>query len=172
MDVPLDRSNPAGPPGVISMARLPLVMENFTRLNDSVYFHDAKDLWVTYYVSSTLNWKDRGLALTQTTDLPLSNKVSITITAAPTDAVSVKFRKPYWAATCQVGISVNGQAVTPVESGGFLAVSRVWQANDRVELTFPLLVQASRLQDNQNAVAFTYGPLVLSAGLGTASMCA
>jgi hypothetical protein len=28
----------------------------------------------------------------------------------------------------------------------------------------------SRLQDNQNAVAFTYGPLVLSAGLGTDSM--
>ena len=145
-------------------------MENFTRLNDSVYFHDAKDLWVTYYVSSTLNWKERGLALTQTTELPLSNKVSFTITAAPTDAVSVKFRKPYWASTCQVGISVNGQAVTPVESSGFLTVSRVWQANDRVELTFPLFVQASRLQDNANAVAFTYGPLVLSAGLGTASM--
>jgi DUF1680 family protein len=49
-------------------------------------------------------------------------------------------------------------------------VSRVWQANDKVELTFPLFVQFSRLQDNQNAVAFTYGPLVLSAGLGTASM--
>ena len=58
-------------------------MENFTRLNDSVYFHDAKDLWVIYYVSSTLNWKDRGLSLTQTTDLPASNKVSITITRRP-----------------------------------------------------------------------------------------
>ena len=64
-------------------------MENFTRLGDSVYFHDAKDLWVTYYVSSTLNWKDRGLSLTQTTDLPLTNKVTFTITAAPTDAVNV-----------------------------------------------------------------------------------
>jgi hypothetical protein len=31
-------------------------------------------------------------------------------------------------------------------------------------------VQVSRLADNQNAVAFTYGPIVLSAGLGTASM--
>ena len=44
-------------------------MENFTRLGDSVYFHSDKDLWVTYYVSSTLNWKDRGLSLTQTTNL-------------------------------------------------------------------------------------------------------
>jgi MYXO-CTERM domain-containing protein len=145
-------------------------MENFTKLGDSVYFHNDKDLWVTFYVSSTLSWKDRGLSLTQTTDLPLSNKVTITITAAPTDEVSLNFRKPDWTSTCQVGISVNGQSVTPVESGGFLSVSRVWQANDKVELAFPLLTQVSRLQDNQNAVAFTYGPIVLSAGLGTASM--
>jgi MYXO-CTERM domain-containing protein len=145
-------------------------MENFAKLNDGAYFHDAQDLWVTYYVSSTLNWKERGLALVQTTDLPLSDKVSITVTAAPADAVALKFRKPYWASTCQVGVSVNGQAVTPTDASGFLSVSRVWQANDKVELRFPLFVGVSRLEDNQNAVAFTYGPLVLSAGLGTASM--
>ena len=82
----------------------------------------------------------------------------------------MQFRKPDWALTCQVGVTVNGQPVTPVDSMGFLGVSRVWKANDKVELTFPLFVQVSRLQDNQNAVAFTYGPLVLSAGLGTDSM--
>jgi DUF1680 family protein len=145
-------------------------MENFTKLGDSVYFHDAKDLWVTFYVSSKLDWKDRGLALTQTTDLPLTNKVTFTITAAPTDAVALKFRKPDWTSTCEMAIAVNGQAVTATESGGFVTVSRVWQANDKVELAFPLFVRASRLPDDQNAVAFTYGPLVLSAGLGTASM--
>jgi MYXO-CTERM domain-containing protein len=145
-------------------------MENFTKLGDSVYFHNDKDLWVTVYVSSTLNWKERGLSLTQTTDLPLTSKATFTVTAAPTDAVNLQFRKPDWVSSCQVGITVNGQPVTPVASSGFLGVSRVWQANDKVELSFPLLVQVSRLQDNQNAVAFTYGPLVLSAGLGTDSM--
>jgi uncharacterized protein len=145
-------------------------MENFTRLGDSVYFHNDKDLWVAFYVGSKLDWKDRGLSLTQTTDLPLTNKATFTITAAPTDAVNLQFRKPDWTSTCDVGVSVNGQAVTPVATGGFLGVSRVWQANDKVELTFPLFVRASRLQDNQNSVAFTYGPLVLSAGLGTDSM--
>lgn len=145
-------------------------MENFTRLNDSLYFHDGRDLWVPYYLSSTLNWKERGLALSQTTDLPLSNKVTITITAAPADAVSLKFRRPAWAMDCQIRVSVNGQAVTATESGGFLAVSRIWKPQDKVELTFPLLAQYSRLPDSQNTVAFTYGPLVLSAGLGTESM--
>jgi len=145
-------------------------MENFTKLGDSVYFHTDKDLWITLYVSSTLNWKSRGLALTQTTTLPLSNSASFTVTAAPTDAVALNFRKPDWTASCQVAIAVNGQAVTPVASGGFLSVSRVWQANDKIDISFPIFPQVSRLQDNQNAVAFTYGPVVLSAGLGTDSM--
>ena len=65
---------------------------------------------------------------------------------------------------------MNGQAVTPVKSGGFLGVSQVWKAGDKIEVTLPMEVQVSRLQDNQNAVAFTYGPIVLSAGLGTAQM--
>jgi len=145
-------------------------MENFTKLGDSIYFHSDKDLWITLYVSSTLNWKSRGLSLTQSTGLPLSNTATFTVTAAPTDAVSLNFRKPDWTASCQVAIAVNGQAVTPVASGGFLSVSRVWQANDRIDIAFPIFPQVSRLQDNQNAVAFTYGPLVLSAGLGTDNM--
>lgn len=146
-------------------------MENFSRLNDSVYFHDAKDLYVTYYVSSTLNWADRGLSVSMATDLPLTNKVTLTVKQAPLDAVNLKFRKPYWLAACQsVTLAVNGQSVNPVEASGFLGVSRVWQAGDKVELTLPMEVQVSRLPDNQNVAAFTYGPIVLSAGLGTASM--
>jgi len=121
-------------------------------------------------VSSTLNWAERGLSLTQTTDLPLTDKVDFTITAAPTDAVNLRLRKPDWTSTCEMAVAVNGQSITPVEENGFVSVSRVWQANDTVELAFPLFVQSSRLPDNQNSVAFTYGPLVLSAGLGTASM--
>jgi uncharacterized protein len=145
--------------------------ENYTKLGDSLYFHDATDLYVVGYVSSTLNWKDRGLTLAQTTDLPLTNKATFTVNAAPADAVNIKFRSPYWLASCQsVSITVNGQAVTPVKSGGFLGVSQVWKAGDKIEVTLPMEVQVSRLPDNQNAVAFTYGPVVLSAGLGTAQM--
>ena len=146
-------------------------MENYTKLGDSVYFHDATDLYVTGYVSSKLNWTDKGLSLTQTTDLPLTNKVTFAIDAAPTDALNVKFRKPYWLASCQSAtIAVNGESVSPVDASGFLGVSRVWKAGDTVELTLPMEVQTSRLPDNQNEVAFTYGPIVLSAGLGTAQM--
>ena len=146
-------------------------MENFTKLGDSVYFHDATDLYVIGYVSSTLNWSTRGLSVNQVTDIPSSNQVTFTITQAPLDAVNLKFRKPYWLASCQSPtVAVNSQSFNAVDSGGFLSVSRVWKTGDTVALTLPMEVQVSRLPDNQNAAAFTYGPIVLSAGLGTASM--
>ena len=34
-------------------------MENLTKLNDSIYFHDGSDLYVNLFVSSTLNWTKR-----------------------------------------------------------------------------------------------------------------
>ena len=84
-------------------------------------------------MSSTLNWKDRGLSLTQTTDLPLTSKVTFTVTAAPTDAVNIQFRKPDWLSSCQVG----DHRQRPAGHAGGLqrlsGVSRVWKANDKVE---------------------------------------
>jgi len=146
-------------------------MENYTKLGDSLYFHDASDLWVVGYVSSSLSWSTRGLTLEQVTTVPVSNTSTFTIGAAPADAVNIHFRVPWWLARCQsVSITVNGQPVTPTQATGFLGVSRVWHAGDEITLSLPAEVQVSRLPDNANAVAFTYGPVVLSAGLGTAQM--
>ncbi len=146
-------------------------MENFTKLNDGIYYHDGSDLWVNMYISSTLDWNTRSLSLTQTADVPLSPTVTFTIDAAPAEEVGIKFRRPWWVAAGElVNLTVNG-AVQCVESAGsFFEVSRTWSVGDVVELTLPADVTVSRLPDNQNSVAFMYGPLVLSAGLGTANM--
>jgi DUF1680 family protein len=146
-------------------------MENYTKLNDSIYFHDANDLYVNLYLSSTLDWAAKWFSLTQAANVPLSNRVSFTIDAAPSTPIGIKFRVPYWIAAGEsVTVTLNGQCLNATSSNGYLAVSRVWAPGDKVELTFPAEVQVSRLPDNKNAVAFTYGPVVLSAGLGTQSM--
>jgi DUF1680 family protein len=146
-------------------------MENYTKLNDSLYFRNGTDLYVNQYLSSTLNWVDRGLSLEQTTDLPLSNKVTFNIYTAPIDEVNIKFRVPTWIARCQSAtVAVNGVAFTATESEGYLNVSRVWKTGDQVELTLPAEVRVSRLPDDPSVVAFVYGPVVLSAGLGTQQM--
>lgn len=36
-------------------------MENFTKLNDSIYFYRDNELYVNLYLSSKLNWQEKGL---------------------------------------------------------------------------------------------------------------
>ncbi len=138
------------------------------RLRDGIYFHDATDLFVNLFVSSSLDWPERSLALRQTADVPLSSTVVFTIDAVPADTLRIKLRRPWWVAgKGHATLRVNGEVVCPQEEGGYLEVSRVWRAGDRLELTLPADVRASRLRDDPSAVAFTYGPLVLSAGPGS-----
>jgi DUF1680 family protein len=146
-------------------------MENLSKLNDSLYFNNGTDLYVNIYLSSTLNWSARGLSLTGQANIPLSNTVTFTINSAPSSAVKIKFRSPYWVASGQsITVKVNGSAFGTSVVNGYLDVSRVWSAGDIIELTIPMEIQVSRCTDNQNVVAFTYGPVVLSAGLGTENM--
>jgi DUF1680 family protein len=146
-------------------------MENFTKLNDSIYFNDGSDLYVNMYFSSTLNWKEKGLSLTQKADVPMSDTVTFTIDSAPSSELRIKFRSPDWVADGKkVTAKVNGLAVSAAAVNGYLDISKVWAAGDKVELTIPAEVQVSRCTDNQNVAAFTYGPVVLCAGLGNESM--
>lgn len=146
-------------------------MENFTKLNDSLYFNNGSDLYVNMYISSTLDWSEKGLSLTQQSDISSSDTVNFTVNSAPAAAVNIKFRSPSWIAAGQnVTVKVNGTPINIAKANGYLDVNRVWKTGDIVELTLPSEVHVSRLTDSPNTVAFTYGPFVLSAGLGTESM--
>lgn len=146
-------------------------MENYMKLDNSIYYRDNKDLWINLYISSTLDWTNRGLTLTAETDFPANNTVNYTIDNAPNNSLKIKFRKPYWVDPCEpMVVSVNGVACDAVEVDGYIEVERVWRAGDTAELTFPMTVGVSRLPDNPNAVAFTYGPVVLSTGFGSENM--
>ena len=57
-------------------------MENYTKLNDGIYFHDGTNLYVNLYVSSTLDWSTRAFALAQTANIPRSATVTFSVVAA------------------------------------------------------------------------------------------
>ena len=85
-------------------------MENFTKLNDSIYFHTESDLYVNLYLSSVLNWEGKGLVVSQSADIPNSDTVTFTIVEAPADQMNIKFRVPEWIADSQaVRVRLNGQ---------------------------------------------------------------
>ncbi|HHT49226.1 MAG TPA: hypothetical protein GXZ98_08050 [Firmicutes bacterium] len=146
-------------------------MENFTKLNDSIYFHTDTDLYVNLYISSKLYWKEKGLLLTQQSTLPETDKVRFTVDTAPREKLTIKFRVPEWlAADQEMTVKINGILYSAEQTKGYLAISRAWQDSDEIELHLPLAVWVSRLPDNKNVVAFSYGPVVLCTCFGTEQM--
>lgn len=146
-------------------------MENFTKLNDSIYFHSATDIYVNQYLSSEVTWKEKNLRLVQETDLPNSDTSKFTIETLDGKAtdVVVKLRVPDWLAT-DASVTINGAPVDYTIENNYIVLSNTWAHQAVVEIQLPMEVAAFSLPDNENAIAFKYGPVVLSAALGRESM--
>lgn len=139
-------------------------MENFSKLGDSIYYHDDSSIYVTRFTSSRVTWADQGLTLTQAVDFAQSETVTITLTGS-SDA-DIVLRVPDWC-TGEPTVTINGQAVDVAPVNGFIRLTGAWQDGDVIAYTLPMTVVVYSLPDDDDVVAFKYGPYVLSADLGS-----
>ena len=77
-------------------------------------------------------------------------------------AFELRLRVPRWAEDAR--ILVNGKAEANVRPNSFHPITRVWRKGDRVELTFPMRVRATRW--HRESVALERGPLVYALRIG------
>lgn len=138
-------------------------MENFSKLSDSIYFHNSTSLYVNRYTSSTVKWEEKGLEITQNADLPI---VKFTVNGSAN--AQIVLRVPNW--TNNPTVTINGEETKAKAKNGLIILDREWQYGDIIEYTMPMQVVSYTLPDNENAVAFKYGPYVLSANMGTNEM--
>ena len=139
-------------------------MENFSKLGDSIYFHDENRIFVNRYTSSKINWEEKGLVITQNTDLP---RVTFTINGSA-DA-EIVFRVPDWCKGVPM-VKINGEIKETKATKGFITLSAKWNDGDVIEYEMPIGITVHPLPDNEKSVAFKYGPWVLSADMGTKNM--
>ncbi len=137
-------------------------MESFSKLGDSIYYQDDSSLYVIRYTSSSVKWK--GMTVTQNADLP---NVSLTVNGSATG--DIVLRIPDWCAGAPT-VKINGEAVMTKAVNGYLRLSRDWHDGDIIQLVLPMEITYEVLPDNENVVAFKYGPWVLSANLGKSNM--
>lgn len=148
-------------------------MENFTKLNDSIYYHKGNDVAVDQYRSSVLNWKLKNLKLTQEADFLKGTTQKFTIntldgTNAKVD-VNLKLRIPDYAAG-KVTVKVNGTAYNYEASEEYAVVKGAFDNGTVVTIDIPVKVVAYNLPDAETTYGFKYGPFVLSARLGKENM--
>ncbi len=139
-------------------------MENFSKLGDSIYFYGADSIFVNRYTSSSVNWEEKGLIITQNADLP---KVTFTINGSADAKIVLK--EPDWCEN-KPTVKINGEKKSVGVKDGFITLDREWNDGDTIEYEMNMQVVAYPLPDNENTVAFKYGPWVLSADMGKNDM--
>ena len=141
--------------------------EEYSKLTDSIYFHDDQAVFVNLFIPSTLDWKERGFKLRQTTKFPQEERITFTIDSAPSSTTALKIRVPWWA-TQGVAVSINGEQqnvnATPAT---YIALEHAWKAGDVITVDLPLTLHITTAPDDKLVQAAMYGPLVLAAALGT-----
>ena len=138
-------------------------MENFSKLGDSIYFHNSNSLYVNRFTSSKIDWQEKCLKITQETNLP---NVKFTINGS--NKAQIVLRVPDW--TNNPTVKINGEEIKIKVKNGLVILDRDWQNGDIIEYNLPMKITVHPLPDNKNAVAFKYGPWVLSADMGTNKM--
>lgn len=141
-------------------------VEEYSKLNDSIYWHDEDGVYVNLFVASELDWADKAIQLRQETKFPEAGSTSIAIKAKKPVQTAIRLRIPEWAAGASV--KINGKALEASASpGSYLALTRTWKNGDRIEMTLPMHVHVEAMPDDPRQQAFLYGPLVLAGDLGS-----
>jgi len=142
--------------------------ESFSKLGDSIYFHDAYGIYVNLFAPSEVEWPEKRLRLRQETEFPLKNVTRLTIHTDAPVKMALKIRSPHWAGS-GVRIQVNGQPQA-IDGERYLTIDRVWHDGDSVEVTLPMQLRTEQLPGDPAMQAFCYGPLVLAGELGSAGL--
>jgi DUF1680 family protein len=142
-------------------------LEQNTRLMDAIYGYDDASLFVNLFAPSTLDWAQKGIKVTQTGNVPVTDTVTLAVSGAA--AFDMKIRIPPW--TSNAEISVNGvkQSVAAAP-GTYAKLSRAWAAGDKVTVRLPMNFYLAPANDNKAIAAVGYGPLILVGNYGNSAV--
>lgn len=146
-------------------------MENFTKLNDSIFFSSDAYAIINLYESARLDWSGKKLTLTMNADLQASDTVTVKVETSDSEPsqVGIALRIPAWVCSTPT-ISINSQSCEYTVDGSYALIPSGIETGSEITLTLPMKITACALPDNDRSIAFKYGPTVLSANLGTADM--
>jgi DUF1680 family protein len=138
-------------------------IESHARHGEFIYAHEGDDaLVVNLFIASKLDWRERGIQLTQSTRFPDESRTRLTVEGAGTFALKVRY--PGWVAPGALKVKLNGKPVkVTAKPGGHVELRRDWKAGDHVDVELPMRTTLEPMPGLKNYVAVLHGPIVLAA---------
>ncbi len=97
-------------------------LEEYSKLNDSIYYRDAEGIYVNLFIASELDARERGIRLRQDTRFPDEPRTALTVAATPSSAWTMRLRVPQWAS--HASVKINGRQIEGMAGRGQLSERR------------------------------------------------
>ena len=141
-------------------------IENHSKYGELIYAHDNEQLFVNLFIPSQLDWQQQGLRLSMTTLFPDQDQIDIIVQANAKQnntTQTINIRQPKWLADGAAKLRLNGKVIKPQSlHKGYLSVTRVWQAGDKLSLDMNIQPRLEALPDGSQHYSVLYGPIVLA----------
>jgi len=141
-------------------------MENHSKYAKNIYYHNNKELYISQYIASELNWEEKGINMLMKTRYPDEQGATLEFRNEEPAVMTIQVRYPSWAEK-GIEIKVNGKKKSVKQApGSFVPVSGKWKAGDKVEISIPFSLRLEAMPDNPGRIAIMHGPVVLAGDLG------
>jgi hypothetical protein len=141
-------------------------METHSKYGANIYCHNEKEFYATQFIASSVEWKEKGVRVTQQTEYPEEQAAHFVFSMEDEEEFTFYVRYPAWAQN-GIEVDINGSPqkikATP---GSFLAISRTWEDGDKVDVRMPFPFRLESMPDDEDRIAIFYGPVLLAGDLG------
>lgn len=144
-------------------------MENHAKYGEAIYHRTSDSLIVDLFIPSTVQWRDKGVTLTQNTRFPDEDTTRFTVSVAKPTKFALKLRQPVWTSGAKLLINGNAQKVAG-KPDSYETIERTWKNGDTISWQLPMALHSEALAHSPNQRAILYGPIVLAADLGRAGL--
>jgi len=125
-------------------------------------------LEVNLFIASTLDWRERGIRLTQDTHFPDADSTRLTLELDRPKTMEIRIRQPAW---CEgLEIAVNGKPDRGAAGAGYRRLKRRFRSGDVIDVRAPMTLRVETLPGEPGVGALMVGPIALAARLGTAGL--
>jgi DUF1680 family protein len=137
-------------------------IESQAKYGEFIYARDGDALLVNLFIPSRLEWREKGIVLTQSNRFPEQASTRLSIDSG--GKFTLKLRYPGWVAPGALKVRINGKAV-PVRAvpGSYVELARTWRKGDTVDVRLPMRTTLEQMPDQSNYYAVLHGPIVLAA---------
>lgn len=137
-------------------------VEEFSKLNDSIYFHDEGGVYVNLFIPSELDWTEKNVRIRQQSKFPEEDAVHFTVQVDAPTRFALRIRVPGWVAAEPV-VKLNGKdAGVSAAAGSYLVLARTWSNHDSIEIKLPMQLRYQPMPDDPGLRAVLYGPILLA----------